>query len=300
MTSTHHERFEIDAPFDLGRSFALQNLGPLDPTMRFEPDRVLRAGNTPGGPVTLVVTRVGEVLHTELHGPGAEGTKPRLRRLLGLHDEASFLPADGPVRTLARRHPGIRMIEALGIFDLLVQVVLQQRVRWKDAARSYRSWVLADARAAPGGFGLLLPPDASAVRAAAGHDLAGFGIEEKRARVLKTVAKHAARIDVLPEKGFVEARRLFSLVSGVGPWTSEFVLGHGLGDPDAVPLGDLKLASTVAYALMGEERADDRRMLELLEPYRGDRFRVLRLIWAAGISAPRRGPKRPPGIMPGR
>jgi hypothetical protein len=34
-------------------------------------------------------------------------------------------------------------------------------------------------------------------------------------------------------------------------------------------------------------------MLELLEPYRGHRGRVLRLLFAAGIEAPRYGPRLP-------
>jgi hypothetical protein len=34
-------------------------------------------------------------------------------------------------------------------------------------------------------------------------------------------------------------------------------------------------------------------MLELLEPYRGHRGRVLRLLLAGGIAAPRRGPRLP-------
>jgi hypothetical protein len=34
-------------------------------------------------------------------------------------------------------------------------------------------------------------------------------------------------------------------------------------------------------------------MLQLLEPYRGHRARVIRLIGVAGITAPRYGPKMP-------
>ena len=59
-------------------------------------------------------------------------------------------------------------------------------------------------------------------------------------------------------------------------------MGFVLGDPDAVPTGDLHLPHEVAWALAGEESADDARMLELLEPFRGHRFRLLRLLLAAG------------------
>ena len=65
------------------------------------------------------------------------------------------------------------------------------------------------------------------------------------------------------------------------------------GDPDAISVGDYHLPNLVAFALAGEPRADDARMLELLEPYRGQRGRVQRLLELSGISAPRYGPQMP-------
>jgi hypothetical protein len=41
-------------------------------------------------------------------------------------------------------------------------------------------------------------------------------------------------------------------------------------------------------------------MLELLEPYRGHRARVIRLLAAAGIMAPRFGPRMPLRRFAGR
>ncbi len=58
-------------------------------------------------------------------------------------------------------------------------------------------------------------------------------------------------------------------------------MGFVLGDPDAVPVGDLHLPHEIAWALAAEPRGDDRRMLEA---YRGRRFRVLRLLLASGAA----------------
>jgi hypothetical protein len=55
-----------------------------------------------------------------------------------------------------------------------------------------------------------------------------------------------------------------------------------LGDGDAVFVGDLHLPHLVTSALAGERRGSDERMLELLEPYRGHRARVVRLLLAGG------------------
>ena len=66
------------------------------------------------------------------------------------------------------------------------------------------------------------------------------------------------------------------------------------GDPDAVSVRDYHMPSVVAWALAGEERADDARMLELLEPYRGQRGRVQRLLEVGRIMPPRYGPRMAP------
>jgi hypothetical protein len=47
----------------------------------------------------------------------------------------------------------------------------------------------------------------------------------------------------------------------------------------------------VAWAFAGEPRGTDERMLELLEPYRGQRGRVEILLEASGIGAPAFGAK---------
>jgi 3-methyladenine DNA glycosylase/8-oxoguanine DNA glycosylase len=67
-----------------------------------------------------------------------------------------------------------------------------------------------------------------------------------------------------------------------------------MGDPDAVSVGDYHLPRLVGWALAGERDADDGRMLELLEPYRGQRARVALLIERSGNWPERRGPRMAP------
>ncbi len=86
------------------------------------------------------------------------------------------------------------------------------------------------------------------------------------------------------------SKRLRAL-PGIGPWSSALVVGEALGDPDAIPVGDYHLPNTVAWALAGEARASDRRMLELLEPYRPHRYRAALMLKLSGIGAPRYGPR---------
>jgi 3-methyladenine DNA glycosylase/8-oxoguanine DNA glycosylase len=83
-------------------------------------------------------------------------------------------------------------------------------------------------------------------------------------------------------------------VPGIGPWTAAEVGVRALGDEDGVSVGDFHLPTLVAFALAGETRGDDARMLELLEPFRGHRARVIRLLELSGARPARRGPRLSP------
>ena len=91
-----------------------------------------------------------------------------------------------------------------------------------------------------------------------------------------------------------DAHQRLRTFPGIGVWTANEVALRALGDPDAVSIGDFHLKNLVANALTGEPRATDERMVELLEPWRGHRQRVVRLLLAGGPRRPRRGPRFAP------
>jgi 3-methyladenine DNA glycosylase/8-oxoguanine DNA glycosylase len=91
----------------------------------------------------------------------------------------------------------------------------------------------------------------------------------------------------------VAYRRLES-IGGIGPWTAAEIGRVAFGDPDAISVGDFHVPRLVCWALAGEPRGDDARMLQLLAPYEGQRGRVQRLLEASGIRAPRHGPRMAP------
>src|SRR5262249_51288828 len=68
-------------------------------------------------------------------------------------------------------------------------------------------------------------------------------------------------------------------------------LQRAMGDPDTVSVGDYHLPSVVVHLFTGRPRGTDEEMLELLAPWAGQRQRVMRLVEAAGIGAPRFGPR---------
>ena len=101
----------------------------------------------------------------------------------------------------------------------------------------------------------------------------------------------AAWFEAIVDLPLAEAYARLTAVPGIGPWTAAEVGVRALGDEDAVSVGDFHLPNLVAYALAREPRGTDDRMLELLEPYRGVRARVVRLLELSGVRAPRYGPR---------
>ncbi len=114
-----------------------------------------------------------------------------------------------------------------------------------------------------------------------------MGIDAKRAKALLRFAKEMQFVSLRPGMGFAQLRQTLLRVHGIGPWTTETVMGYGAGDTDAAIPGDLHLPHLVCYALAGEAEGSDERMMELLEPFRGHRFRIIRLLYEARLNVPR-------------
>jgi 3-methyladenine DNA glycosylase/8-oxoguanine DNA glycosylase len=146
---------------------------------------------------------------------------------------------------------------------------------------------------APGDLGLLLPPDPARVAELPYHAFHPWGVERRRAEVLRAIATRATRIEALGELAPAEARERLQRWPGIGPWTAAEAARLALGDADAVSVGDYHLPHLVAWTLAGEARGTDARMLELLATYAGHRGRVQRLLEAGGRAAPRYGPRMP-------
>jgi 3-methyladenine DNA glycosylase/8-oxoguanine DNA glycosylase len=92
-----------------------------------------------------------------------------------------------------------------------------------------------------------------------------------------------------------DLQRRLRVVPGIGVWTAAEVVQRVFGCPDTVSYGDYHLKNQVGFALTGQARTDDDGMMALLEPWRGQRHRVVRLLLTNGVArAPRFGPRNAP------
>ncbi len=296
------------------RSVAVQSwsdtmltLGPLrrgagDPSMRLVDGVLWRATWTPLGPVSLALRPGGRAVHAVAFGPGADWMLDRLPILLGLDQDWTDLPLSSlpKLAELHRRHPGLRLPCTGMLLEPLVAAVLEQKVTGIEARAAWRGLLYRYGRPAPGPAptSLRVMPDAAALLDVPTWGWHRLGVDLQRQRTVRAVATVAAGLQRGIELPAEQVRRRLQIVPGVGPWTAAETTQRALGDADAVSVGDYHIPNQVVFAMTGRPRGTDEEMLELLEPWRGQRQRVVRLIEVAGIGAPRFGPRLAPGRMP--
>ena len=262
-------------PFDLRRSLGSLRVGPYDPTCRlaggFE-----KAFWSPGGPCTLRFTPE----RLEVTGPGTAWCVEHCGRSLCFQDGPVERPVHPVLRDCFQRLPGLRFVSVPWISDLAAGLVIQQRVTFEEAMRSYRQIIERYGDKSPCG-NLRLPLSREQWLGLSCARLQSFNLDQKRAVTLLRVADLSRKIDRLYLGDYAAARDLLSKIPGIGPWTREGLLGSALGDPDAVQTGDVWLPHTVTFALTGDSWGSDERMVELLEPYAGYRLKVIRWLMAS-------------------
>jgi endonuclease III len=292
MTPDAHAEFTPGRALDLGSTFG--HLGVESWQLHRDDGAIWIATRTPLGAAALQLRQRAGTIDAAAWGAGAQWAVDHAPVLCGVNDdESGFRPLHPVLTQVHRAHPGMRIPRTDAVFEAFVPAVIGQQVTSVEARSSYHRLVAALGEPAPGPTGLRLPPSPQVIAGTPYWAFHRFGVERRRADVIIRAARSVKRLEEIVGMDMPDAYTRLRAFPGVGPWTAAKVATIALGDPDAVPVGDYHLPHAVGYLFDGTPRSTDERMLELLEPYRGHRARVLRLIAIAGISAPRFGPRQP-------
>lgn len=206
---------------------------------------------------------------------------------------------------IRREHPGVRLPATGALFDQLVTATLEQKVTHDQARFSWRNLIRSYAEPAPSYSGLLapqwlrLPLTGGQLRAVPSWEWHRLWVQPPLSRTVLQVAARARSIHRLGAATLAEVFALEDLqeqlvsIPGIGPWTVAEALQRSHGAADLPSVGDFHLSAFVGEALTGR-RTDDAGMLQLLEPFRPHRHRVIRLLGLSGFRHQRFGAKLAP------
>lgn len=236
----------------------------------------------------------------EAWGEGGAWLLDRVGRIAGLEDDPSeFVTSHPLVERLHRMYEGRRFGRTDLVFDSLVVAICAQKVTGTEAAAALRGLRRTFGDRAPGpNERLWLPPDPERMAAAPYHDFHQLHLEKRRADLLRDVSRLAVDIDALAASDTRAAAARLRSVRGIAEWTTATTLAVSHGDPDQVPVGDYHVKHIVVHHMTGRDRGTDEEMLELLEPFRPHRGRVVRLLHTLGHE-PSFGPRATPRNITG-
>lgn len=278
-------------PASPGRTLAPQRRGPGDPCFQTDGGAIWRTSLQDSGPVTARIEHTAPNTVTCLAwGAGAAEFIDNLPALLGFDDDAAGFTPEHPIVHLARQRAGDLRIGRTGrVLEALIPAVLEQRVQRVGAFRSWRLLVARFGSPAPGPAPaqMRVPPSAQEWAAIPPWEYHRAEVDPGRMRTLLGCARRA---DTLERRTSVTA---LTSLPGVGLWTAAETAQRAFGDADALSVGDYHLSTMIGWTLLGEPIGDD-AMVELLEPMRPHRYRVVRLLEVSRLARlPRRGPRLP-------
>ena len=290
----------LDHVLDVSRTLAPLRRGPGDPTTRREGHLLWRTSRMPSGAVTYVLEQpTPRSVVARAWGAGGEELLESLPRLVGAEDDPSGFVASHPVLADAwRRFPGLRVPHTGRVLEASIAAIIEQKVVGLDAFAAWRRLLLTFGEPPPGPApsGMRVFPTAEQWTAVPSWEWHLAGVDPRRARTAQAVARVGPQLERLAESDPLDRTAVYRglrSISGVGVWTAAEVGSRALGDADAVPFGDFHVAKDVGSALLGR-RIDDQELAELLAPWSGHRFRVVRLVQLSPLARPeRRGPRMP-------
>ena len=198
------------------------------------------------------------------------------------------LAADPLVGPLLRARPGLRIPGAWDPFECAVRAVLGQQVS-VAAGRTFAVRLVQRLGAVirGGSDGLThLFPDAATLAAA---PLESLGMTRSRQATLRALARAVLErrvdFDAAPEEVVVA----LTAIPGIGSWTAQYVALRALGEPDAMPTGDLVLRRMAAP---GQRLLTARELEERARAWRPWRGYAVMHLWHATAAA------RVPGTRP--
>ena len=214
----------------------------------------------PSGPVVMSVSWTDDGVVVDSDVPVADSAELEVivRRWLDLVADHTAVEAalgnDELLAPLVAARPGLRVLGPVGGFETAVLTVLGQQVSL-GAARTFGGRFVGAFGAAVDAEFLAFPGPAS-IAALSPEDIQkAVGLTTARAKTVHTLATAAANgLDLSWDADPVQFRRELLSLTGIGPWTADYLTVRILGDRDAFVPDDLVLKRALGVS-SGKEAA---------------------------------------------
>ena len=210
-----------------------------------------------------------------------------LRNMLGLRiDPAPFEaavrddPLFGPV---VRRTPGLRVIQSATVFEALTWAIIGQQINLPFAIALRRSFIQQAGRPHPNG--LWCYPEAPDVARLDVEQLTSRKFSRAKADTLLRLARLVADGDLslapAADGGLAATAARLLAIKGIGPWTVNYAMLRGYGDPDCSLHGDVAVRSAIGRLLGTDTRPGIAAAEAFLQAYRPQRTMAAAYLWAS-------------------
>ena len=298
LTASGTRRWVSDEYINIAQTLSPLRRGGADPAMTVTSSAVWWCTNTPDGPGSIQVSVAARdrSIEGQAWGKGSSWLLEQLPQLVGASDcPDSFEPVHRKVAEVWRKYRHFRIGASGRVFEACAASVIEQKVTGMEARRSWRTLLRRFGTPAPGPVprAMFVPPAPMVWAELPDWDYRAAGVTPQRIRTLRAISVVAAALERTRFTSQPRADQVLQSLPGVGVWTSAEVRQRALGAADAVSFGDFHVAKNMCWWLTGEV-GDDAQMAELLEPFRGHRYRVQRLMELEGVQRPRRAPRFAP------
>ncbi|WP_018298131.1 DNA-3-methyladenine glycosylase family protein [Corynebacterium lubricantis] len=238
--------FDFQAAFDTLVAHRIEGLHQLT-TNSWEFTRLEQIGDE-AHLITVRLDHRGAVISSETQDEDVNSTvAQRVRHWFDFDTDLDpinqHLGADPVFAAQVKARPGIRITRFQAPFEAVILTVLGQQVSLA-AGRLFGARLVAAYSPPPTHSGLRLFPAPASIAATTVDELrAAIGLTNARARTVHEVAVLFAEQDnhaVLP------SREQLHQISGIGPWTLDYLAIRASTNPDAFPASDAVLKRTLA------------------------------------------------------
>jgi AraC family transcriptional regulator of adaptative response / DNA-3-methyladenine glycosylase II len=244
---------DVRPPFDPTSAFSFLRARAVAGVEAFSGDTYRRATALNGKTGTIAITpaKGRDAIVVEVSSslaPSLMSIAARVRRLFDSDADPTLISAhlsrDPVLKKRVQARPALRVMGAFDPFEWAVRAVLGQQVSVR-AALTIAGRLVAKLGVPLEGEGepVFTWPDAGRLADASEETIASIGLTRARARTVRGIARAVADATVVLDRRSDQTttREALLSLSGIGPWTAQYIEMRALGWPDAFPAGDLGL-----------------------------------------------------------